>query len=164
MYIIGDRIVHPMHGAGVIEDIVSRRINAAVREYYVFRVPAGRVEILIPVESCNSLGIRPVVDAAHAHALLEDFGSLDVEPSANWNQRYRDNMERLRSGKLTEVARVVRCLMLREHNHTLSSVERRMLASARQILLSELSLATGYDTSRLDEILCAALSPSTTKG
>ena len=157
MYTIGDRIVHPMHGAGIIEDIVSRRINAAVREYYVFRVPTGSVEVLIPVEGCDSLGVRPVIDRPEAEALLADFAALDVEPSANWNRRYRDNMDRLRSGKPTEVARVVRCLMLREYNHTLSSVERRMLISAKQILLSELALATGRDESGLAEFLSASI-------
>ena len=163
MYTIGDKIVHPMHGAGIIENIVSERVAGTVREYYVFRVPTGRVDVLIPVDSCDSLGVRPVTSAAEAEHLLEIFPTLEIGPSSNWNRRYRDNMDRLKSGDLTEVGRVVRALLMRERNHTLSSVERRMLISARQILLSELSLATGRDPTELGRLLYESLPPPQNK-
>ena len=163
MYTIGDKIVHPMHGAGTIEDITTERVSGQKREYYVFRVPDGRVVVLIPVDSCEELGVRSVISLKDAEKLIEIFPSLETGPSSNWNRRYRDNMDRLKSGDLTEVGRVVRALLLRERNHTLSSVERRMLISARQILLSELSLATGRDMASLEQALTDSLPPPTTK-
>ncbi len=153
MYAIGDRIVHPMHGAGVVEDIVTKRINGTAREYYIFRAPGAKIMVMIPLESCEEIGVRPVVDERSAQRVLEEFPILKTDPQVNWNKRYRDNMLRIKSGNLTEVSRVVKGLMLRERKKALSTGERRMLNAARQILLSELVFATGRTESQLSTVL-----------
>ena len=156
MYAIGDRIVHPMQGAGVIEDIVTQRSGGAPREYYVFRAPMDAVVVLIPTASSGEIGVRPVVERAEAEALLEAYPALPAESSVSWNRRYRDNMLRIKSGDLTEVAVVVKSLIHRGRGHTLSTGERKMLAAAKRILLSELSLVLGDSVDELERRLDGA--------
>ena len=101
----------------------------------------------IPTANSQAIGIRSVIRPAEAEALIDAIPGLTVEESSNWNKRYRENMVRLKSGDLYEVARVVKGLMFRERRRGLSNGERKMLHTARQILLSELVLAEdgGYE-------------------
>ncbi len=157
MYSPGDMIVHPMHGAGRIQEIVRQKVAGESRSYYVLLIQSGSVRVLVPVDGCEHIGIRPPIGAEEAEAVLRDFALLDVDTAPNWNRRYRENMQRLKSGRLDEVSRVVKGLMLRERERGLSTGERKMLNTAKQILLSELSLATGSDPETLDRALSAAL-------
>lgn len=154
---IGDQIVHPMHGAGTIDSIVSRRINGVNREYYELRLPIGEMRVMIPVESLTEIGVRPVISKEEAEAVWERLPVLTVEMTSNWNQRYRENMLRIKSGDLMEVAKVVKGLCLRDRQRSLSTGERKMLHNAKQILLSELVLAQSISFQdgerRLNEIL-----------
>ena len=142
MFSIGDQVVHPMHGAGVIDDIVQERIMGEKREYYVFKMPVGGLVLKIPVANSQIIGIREVISCAEAETLLETITSITVEANTNWNKRYQENMQRLKSGDLMEVARVIKCLMLREAERGLSTGERKLLHSAKQIFISEVVLAT----------------------
>ena len=157
MYAIGDKISHPLHGAGVIEDIVAQRVNGISRDYYVFRVPSGNIVVMIPLLSCDEIGVRPIIDHAAAQAILDSFPAMEPDCDINWNKRYRDNMTRLKSGDLTEVALVVKSLMQRERGRTLSAGERKMLGTAKQILLSELSLAMSRAVQELESALLGML-------
>lgn len=141
MFQVGDKIVHPMHGAGIIESIVTQKVNGVVRDYYSLKLPVRAMVVMIPVENCTEIGVRPIVDGDRAAKVLEVFPTLDVPVTQNWNRRYRENMERLKSGDLFEVARVVKGLMQRDTDHGLSTGERKMLHSAKQILISEIVLA-----------------------
>ena len=141
MYQIGDKIVHPMHGAGVIDEIVSKKMNGVIRDYYNLKLPTGTMMVLIPVDHSDEIGVRPIIDAQRADELIEILRSIEVDMTQNWNHRYRENMIRLKSGDLMEVARVVKSLMLRDSARGLSTGERKMLHSAKQILISELVLA-----------------------
>ena len=158
MYSPGDVIVHPMHGAGKIEEIVEQKVVGEARKYYVLQIPTGSVRVMVPVEGCENIGIRPVITADEARGVMEAFAELEVDPVQNWNRRYRENMLRLKSGKLDEVSRVVKSLMLREAEHGLSTGERKMLSTAKQILLSELVLATNETYETLERELMACLS------
>jgi len=137
---VGDKIVHPMHGAGVVDGIVEKQINGITREYYLLKLPIGGMMVLIPTESSEGIGVRAVVAPQEAERLLAELSELRVEAIQNWNQRYRENMTKLKSGNLRSVASVVKSLMLREVDRGLSTGERKMLHSAKQILLSELVL------------------------
>ena len=141
MFSIGDQVVHPMHGAGVIDDIVQERIMGEKREYYVFKMPMGGLVLKIPVANSQVIGIREIISCAEAETLLEAIPALTVEANTNWNKRYQENMLRMKSGDLYEVARVVKVLMHRDHLRGLSTGERKMLHTARQIMLSEIVLA-----------------------
>lgn len=141
MFQIGDKIVHPLHGAGVIEAIVERTIDGVSAQYYALRPMLGDTQLFVPVDSCEKLGIRPVCSRARAEDFFRRLGGLARSESKGWNQRYRENMLHIRSGNLLEVAQVIKDLAARDKERGLSTGEKKMLTSARQILASELSIA-----------------------
>ena len=147
LFQIGDKVVHPMHGAGIVESIVQKKVNGVMRDYYVLKLPVRAMVVMIPTENSEEIGVRPIVDREQADRVLEEIGSLQVEMTQNWNRRYRENMERLKSGDLFQVACVVKGLMLRDVDRGLSTGERKMLHSAKQILISEIVLSqnTSYE-------------------
>ncbi len=145
MYNVGDKIVYPMHGAGVIESIEEREILGKKCSYYVMKIPIGDLKVMIPTNNVNDIGIRDVISISEADRVFNILGSSNQEFSSNWNKRYRENMVKIKSGDIFEVADVVRSLMQREKERGLSTGERKMLTSAKQILISELVLAKGLD-------------------
>ena len=157
MFRIGDLVVHPMHGAGVIDSIVREKIAGVTKEYYVFKMPVGGLVLKIPTENSQAVGIRGIISPAEAEQLLRDIPALTVESSSNWNKRYQENLTRLKSGDLYQVARVIKGLMLRESQRGLSNGERKMLHNAKQIMISEIVLAehAGYQEveNRLDRAM-----------
>ena len=154
---VGDRIAHPLHGAGVIDRIESRRINRETRDYYVLRLPGNGMTVMVPVDGCEGVGVRSIASPDEIERLFSKIGDLDTSMLDNWNKRYRENMQRIKSGDMLEVAAVVKGLVRRDAERGLSTGERRMLNSARQILLSEIVLSTDctYEAaeSRLRECL-----------
>ncbi len=157
MFSVGDQVVHPMHGAGVIDAIVRESVSGSTQEYYVFKMSVGGLLLKIPIAKSQMIGIRAIIGPGEAQALLDAVPAMEIEQNANWNKRYRENMDRLKSGDLYEVARVIKSLMYRDRQRGLSTGERKMLHNARQILLSELVLSqrTGYEDAeaRLDEAM-----------
>lgn len=148
MYQVGDKIVHPMHGAGVVESIVQRRVAGEVHDYYQLKLSLGSMMVMIPTDNTAEIGVRPIISGEEAVDILSAMEHIDVDMTQNWNRRYRENMLRLKSGDLLEVARVVKGLMLRDSERGLSTGERKMLHTAKQILISELVLVQSlpYET------------------
>ena len=157
MFLIGDKVVHPMHGAGVIERITHERLGSCVSSYYVFRMPAGGLVLKIPIDACCQIGLRCLSTAEHICQVLSAIPTLEVQMSSNWNQRYRDNLARLKSGDLLEVAKVAKGLMLRDARRGLSTGERKLLHSARQILISEIGLAQSISSQEAEDRMDRAL-------
>ena len=157
MFCIGDMIAHPMHGAGVIDSIEERKMNGCTRLYYILKMPAGGMVVMIPTESTEQIGVRPIVDSAEADELMASIPTIDAEMTSNWNRRYRENMQRLKSGDLVEVARVVKGLMTRDVEKGLSTGERKMLHSAKQILISELVLSKKLTYEEVESRINASL-------
>ena len=157
MFHVGDKVVHPLHGAGVIEGMVERTIDDTPAWYYVLRPAFGDTELFLPVDGCGRLGIRPVCSRERAERFLDGLDTITCSESKSWNQRYRENMQRIKSGDLTELAAVIKALTQRDEKRPLSTGERRMLNQARQILLSEISLSVNcpYDfaEAQLDQCL-----------
>jgi len=153
MYKIGDRIVYPMHGAGIIEQIEQKVILGERREYYVLRVPCGDMKIMIPVDKSDDIGVRAVISAQEMDEVLAILRSESTDMSANWNRRYRENTEKLKTGDAREVAEVVRNLLRTDREKTLSTGEKKMLSSARQILVSEMILASDLDPAEADKLI-----------
>ena len=147
MFHVGDKIVHPMHGAGVVDSIVTKKVNGVVRDYYIMKLPVGGMLVMIPTEHSEEIGVRAIVDSEQADRVLEAIPSIQIDYDPNWNRRYRENMARLKSGDLFEVARVIKTLKRRDEEKGLSTGERKMLHSAKQILISEVVLAqsTSYE-------------------
>ena len=153
MYCIGDKVVHPMHGAGTIKDLKKIMLSGIEREYYVVCFAAGNMVSDIPVDSCDKIGIRNVISKEDAKKVLEYFHSLKVGDDLNWNKRQRDNMVKLKSGDIYQVSVVLKELMCRERRKGLSTSERKTLGSAKQIILSELIMSGVADESDIDLIL-----------
>ena len=140
MFSIGELVVHPMHGAGVIDNIVQERISGQVKEYYVFKMPMGGLILKIPVVNSQVIGVRGIISHEEVEALFAAIPAMVVESNTNWNKRYQENMVRMKSGDLYEVARVVKALMHRDRLRGLSTGERKMLHTAKQIMISEMVL------------------------
>ena len=130
-----------MHGAGIIDSIVKRKVDGAEKDYYVLKLPVGDMLVMIPVESSESIGVRPIVEPDVAEKILIAITDIEVNMTQNWNKRYRENMLKIKSGDLLEVAAVIKGLMLRDTDRGLSTGERKMLHSAKQILISEIVLS-----------------------
>ena len=157
MFQTGDKIVHPMHGAGVVDSIVQKKVNGVVRDYYILKLPVGSMLVMIPVESSREIGVRAVINREEAEKIIAAIPSIEVEVDQNWNRRYRENMARIKSGDLIEVARVVKSLMKRDFSRGLSTGERKMLHSAKQILISELVLSESSSYEVMEDRINKAL-------
>ena len=144
MYQVGDRVVHPMHGAGIIESIVQERLGGQLGSYYVFQMPSGGLTLKIPTGSCGAIGVRALSTSGRIREVMSAIPGLEIDRTTNWNRRYRENLNRLKSGDLLEVARVIKGLMWRDREKGLSNGERKMLHSAKQILVSEVVLVEGH--------------------
>lgn len=153
MFTVGDKIVYPMHGAGIIEKVEEKKILGETRKYYILRVPCGDMKIMIPVESCQEVGVRNVLSDEELLKVLECLRSETTEMSSNWNRRYRENMEKLKTGDAFEVAEVVRNLIRLDKEKKLSTGEKKMLSNARQILQSEIILVRNIDLKEASEII-----------
>ena len=140
MFQVGDKIVHPMHGAGVIQKIEEKKILGEVRAYYVLKLPCNDMDVMLPVDSEESVGIRSIVDKSVIDKVLETLKSPSSAMDSNWNRRCRSNMELLRTGDILRVAEVVRNLTRVDRVKKLSAGEKKMLGTARQILISEIIL------------------------
>jgi len=153
MYNVGDKIVYPMHGAGIIESIEEREILGEKQNYYIVRMPIGDMKVMIPIKNVESIGIREIIPDNEVDKVLEILKEHEINVTSNWNKRYRENMIKIKSGNIYEVAEVVRSLMLRDREKGLSTGERKMLNSAKQILISELVLAKGIDQMEIESII-----------
>ena len=143
MFRIGDYIVYPMHGAGTIEAIEERNVMGMKKKYFVLIIPHGDMKIMIPCDDTDSMGVRRVIKIAEVEIVRTILCGKSSEMAKIWNRRYRDNMEKLKTGKITHVAEVVRDLMRVDSEKKLSTGEKKMLSNAKQILISELSLVSG---------------------
>ncbi len=149
MFSVGDRVVYPMHGAGVIESIEEKEILGARKKYYVMKLPLGEMKVLIPTDSISQVGLRGVIEKEEVSQVLIVLKGDQPELSTNWNRRYRNHLEKIKSGDIFEVAEVVRNLMLRDREKGLSTGESKMLDTARQILISELILVQEQEQSEI---------------
>lgn len=157
MYNIGDKIVYPMHGAGVVESIEEKEILGQKQDYYVMKMPFGDMKVMIPTHNVTEIGIRDVISRNDADSVLSGLCNQKPIISGNWNKRYRENMVKIKSGDIYEVAEVVGSLMQREKEKGLSTGERKMLNSARQILVSELVLAKNMNQTEIEVIIAQNL-------
>ena len=154
---VGDTVVYPHHGAALIEAIETRTIKGEQKEYLVLKVAQGDLTVRVPAENAEYVGVRDVVGQEGLDKVFQVLRAPHTEEPTNWSRRYKANLEKLASGDVNKVAEVVRDLWRRDQERGLSAGEKRMLAKARQILVSELALAekTNEDKAEalLDEVL-----------
>lgn len=153
MFNLGDKVVYPMHGAGVIETVEKKEILGEVKSYYVLKMPIGEMKLMIPVDNVNNIGLRNIIDKNSVNKVYDILKQRAELNDSNWNKRYRDNMLKMKTGDIYEVAHVVRDLTFRDKEKGLSTGEKKMLVNARQMLVSEIALSTNNDSKGIQEYL-----------
>ena len=149
MFNVGDKIVYPMHGAGTIDAIEEKDILGEKQAYYIIKMP-GEVKVMVPTAKAEEIGVRSIIDKASAEKVIQVLEQESTEMSMNWNKRYRDNMEKMKTGNIYEVADIVRNLSFKQKEKGLSTGEKKMLLNAKQILVSELVLAEQEDLDNIE--------------
>lgn len=153
MFEVGDKILYPMHGAGIINEIEEKVVLGEKHCYYIMRIPPSDIKIMIPTDTADEIGVRGIITKDEGRSVLEHFRTEPIESDDNWNKRHRDNMERIKSGDIYKVLTVVKTLMHREKVKGLSTSERKMLSVARQIFMSELVLCEIAGMDDLESIM-----------
>ena len=152
MFKVGDKIVYPMHGAGVIETIEERSILDEKQSYYIIKMP-GEVKVMVPTAKAEEIGVRNIIDKETAGKVINVLEQDSTEMSMKWNKRYRDNVEKMKSGDIFEVADIVRNLSFKQKDKGLSTTEKKMLLNAKQILVSELVLAESKGKEEVEQLV-----------
>ena len=152
MFNVGDKIVYPMHGAGTIDAIEEKNILGEKQNYYIIKMP-GEVKVMVPTDKAEEVGVRNIIGKEEAAKVMSVLGENETEMSQNWNKRYRDNMDKMKSGDIYEVADVVRNLSFKQKEKGLSTGEKKMLNNAKQILVSELVLAEHTSQEEVEKLV-----------
>lgn len=151
VYNVGDRVVYPMYGAGVIEGIEVRELDGDNVNYYVLRIPVGNLKIMVSVEKAEKCGLRTISSAEEVKTIVNEAEPISMPD--NWNIRYKENMAKLKTGDLFTIMQVFKTLMLKERRKALSSIEKKLLVTAKTIILSEIILSQNVDRPDAEEIL-----------
>jgi len=157
MFKIGDKVVYPMHGAGVIEAIEEKELLGDKKQFYILKLPIRNMKVMLPIDSAENLGVRRVVDTGGFNAVLDILAQEKGTMPDNWNRRYRANLEKVKTGDIFELASVVRNLEILDREKGLSTGERKMLNNSKQILVSELILAKDLGEDEAVSLVNAAI-------
>ena len=152
MFKVGDKVVYPMHGAGCIKEITYRTIENETYSYYTIEMP-GEVKVFVPTAKAEDIGVRRIIDKETAGKVISVLEQDSTEMSMKWNKRYRDNVEKLKTGDAFEVADIVRNLSFKQKEKGLSTTEKKMLNNAKQILVSELVLSEEKEQKEIEELV-----------
>lgn len=156
MFSKGDKVVYPLYGAGIIEDMEVQKIDGEKRVYYSMFIPVTNLRIMISEAKVETLGIRQVYQHEEILEIIKNADCNEVDSSETWNQRYQLNLSKIKSGQLTEVASVFKSLLEREREKSLSSAEKKMLTSAKQIILSEIVLSQDIEKKDAEALLLSS--------
>ncbi len=153
MFKIGDKIVYPMHGAGIIDSIEEKEFLGQEKEYFILKMPIGNMDISVPIANINSMNIRDVISIEEGKKVLEILDQEPTEMSSNWNLRYRQNQEILKGGDIFEIAEMVKNLTFLDKDKGLSTTEKKLLNRSRRIMASELVMSGSLDKEDAEKMI-----------
>jgi CarD family transcriptional regulator len=154
---IGDKVVYPNHGVGVIEQISSRTIGGSIERFYLLNIKASSLKVMVPCNNVGSVGLRRVVRNGEIQKVIDLLSVSDGTGNGDWKDRFKENSERMRTGSLIEVAGVLKNLIAVHAAKPLSFREKKMLERARYLLVSELAMARNCEESKIEELLTLTL-------
>jgi len=154
---IGDKVVYPNHGVGVIEQISSRSIGASVEKFYLLNIKSSSLKVMVPCNNVGSVGIRRVVRNGEVQKILDFLSVSDDLSTADWKDRFKENSDRMRTGSLFEVAGVLKSLIALHQAKPLSFREKKMLERAKYLLVSELATVRNTSEQIVETSLVRAL-------
>ena len=154
---IGDKVVYPNHGVGIIEQISARTMGASVERFYMLKFHASSLKVMIPFANIANVGLRPVVRPGEVTDIMDFITSGELVNNVDWKDRYRENSDKMRTGSLMDVAVVLKGLIQVGQIKALSFREKKMLERARYLLVSELSIAKGCTETHIEDVLRDAL-------
>jgi CarD family transcriptional regulator len=155
---IGDKVVYPNHGVGIIEQISSRTIGATVEKFYLLKIKSSSLKVMVPFHNVNTVGLRRVVRNGEVQRILDFLTEGECANTADWKDRFKENSDKMRTGSLLEVAAVLKSLLLLAQTKPLSFREKKMLERARYLLVSELAMAKNWEEMQVEQMLSKALS------
>src|SRR6201987_935427 len=155
---IGDKVVYPNHGVGVIEQISSRTIGASVEKYYLLKIKSSSLKVMVPFHNVTTVGLRRVVRNGEIQKIVDFLTDGECDNNADWKYRFKENSERMRTGSLLEVAAVLKGLLLLNQSKPLSFREKKMLERARYLLVSALAMGKNCEETQIEDLLNKALS------
>jgi CarD family transcriptional regulator len=154
MFTVGDLAVYPAHGVGRIERIESQEISGCCQDFYVMRILDNDMIIMIPTQNVDNVGLREIIGQKEVPKVFSILRKRDLPiDNQTWNRRYREYMEKIKTGSAFEVAEVYRDLLMLKLDKELSFGERKMLDTARNLLVKEISLARQVDEDQVEEDL-----------
>ena len=154
---IGDKVVYPNHGVGVIEQIASRSVGPTIERFYLLHIKASSLKVMVPCSNAGSVGMRRVVRNGEIQKVLDLLSVSENGNHADWKDRFKENSDRMRTGSLLEVAGVLKSLIALHQAKPLSFREKKMLERARYLLVSELALARNCEENQIEALLTATL-------
>ena len=160
---IGDKVVYPNHGVGIIEQISSRVIGSNVERFYLLKIKASSLKVMIPFNNVGNVGLRRVVKNGEVQKIIDFLSTGDIDSNADWKDRFKENSDKMRTGTLLETAIVLKSLLWLNQTKPLSFREKKMLDRARYLLVSELAMARNIDEESMEDMLSKALSKSKLK-
>ena len=160
---IGDKVVYPNHGVGIIEQISSRTIGETIEKFYLLNIKSSSLKVMVPFHNVGMVGLRRVVKNGEVHKIVSFLEDGACDNNADWKYRFKENSDRMRTGSLLDVAAVLKGLLVLNQEKPLSFREKKMLERARYLLVSELAMAKNLDEHEIEDMLSKALSKSKLK-
>jgi CarD family transcriptional regulator len=157
---VGDKVVYPNHGVGIIEQISSRTLGNTVERFYLLKIKASSLKVMVPFNSIGNVGLRRVVRNGEVQKIIDFLTDGECCNNTDWKYRFKENSDKMRTGSLMEVAVVLKGLLLLSQTKPLSFREKKMLERARYLLVSELAMARNCEDAQVEELLTKALAKS----
>lgn len=157
MFKVGDKVVYPQHGAGIITDKKKVSIMGEEKEYFVLHINIDDMDVMIPADNIESSGLRYVMSKEEMKEIIDILKDERSKMSKNWNKRFRNNLNKIKEGNIEEIAEVAKNLELLDDEKSLSTGERKILNSAKQILISEIIVVYDIDYDQAEKMLMQAI-------